>query len=306
MRWFVEIGQTADHTRRHVVNDAVAIFHPPFLLSLMIFGWGAVIETFQRHGVEYHCAFRIVDEDRLRPFDIFQLGICILVSSIYSFMGYIILRGFMNQLYMSTVLGIALYVLIPVAFSLYYRVHHRSSFQSLRETLHAILCALFAREKPSFREVFLANTITSMAKVFSDSISAMFLLIHLLGVPHVDAIFGPKSYAGLIFTCLPFILRLFLSLRLGYSGKTIQYWNALKHLMTMSVTVLSSLKFLIDDEKTWLAQFFYPWVTLVSLNTIVSFVWDVKVDWRMTLTRWIPPRPILRSKIFTEEQRHGT
>ncbi|XP_026393799.1 SPX and EXS domain-containing protein 1-like isoform X1 [Papaver somniferum] len=263
MRWFAKIDQTAGDTRRQVVDDAVAIFHPPFLL----------------------------------------LGFWILISSIYSFMGYVILRDFANQLYPSTVLAIALYVLIPVTFSLYYQVNHESTFRSLKETLHAILCALFARGEPSFGEVFLADIITSMAKVFSDSISAMFLLIHLVGVPQVDAIFGPKSFAALVFTCLPFLLRLFQSLRLGLSGKTIHYWNTLKHLITMSVTVLSSFKFLLDDENTWIAKLFYPWIILGSLNTISCFVWDVKVDCTLTLTRRIPDRPVLRSRIFTEEQR---
>ncbi|RZC44864.1 hypothetical protein C5167_037813 [Papaver somniferum] len=71
----------------------------------------------------------------------------------------------------------------------------------------------------------------------------------------------------------------------------------------MSVTVLSSFKFLLDDENTWIAKLFYPWIILVSLNTISCFVWDVKVDWTLTLTRRIPDRPVPRSRIFTEEQR---
>ncbi|MCL7039885.1 hypothetical protein MKW94_008726 [Papaver nudicaule] len=114
----------------------------------------------------------------------------------------------------------------------------------------------------------------------------MFLLIHLLGVPQVDAIFGPKSFAALIFTCLPFMFRLVQSLRLGFSGKKIQFLNVVKLVLTMSVTALSSWKFLLDDEETCST-------TILSVDNIGLSKYDLLRT---------PDRPVLPSKIVTEEK----
>ncbi|KAI3891801.1 hypothetical protein MKX03_008427, partial [Papaver bracteatum] len=52
-----------------------------------------------------------------------------------------------------------------------------------------------------------------------------------------------------------------------------------KHGLTIAVTSLSSMKFLIKDEKNWKLQFGTWWFYSALLNTILCFGWDVAVDW---------------------------
>ncbi|KAI3951667.1 hypothetical protein MKW92_005797, partial [Papaver armeniacum] len=55
----------------------------------------------------------------------------------------------------------------------------------------------------------------------------------------------------------------------------------LKHALTMVVTTLSSLKFLIKNENNWSQQFALCWLILALLNGISCFLWDVLMDWEI-------------------------
>ncbi|KAI3891795.1 hypothetical protein MKX03_008421, partial [Papaver bracteatum] len=53
------------------------------------------------------------------------------------------------------------------------------------------------------------------------------------------------------------------------------------HVLNMAITILSSLKLLIKDEKLWWVQYGQWWFAFAIVNTILGFAWDIFIDWDM-------------------------
>ncbi|XP_026380004.1 uncharacterized protein LOC113274821 isoform X2 [Papaver somniferum] len=156
---------------------------------------------------------------------------------------------------------------------------------------------------PTFRQAFLASIITSLAKVLADMVSAIALMIHIYGVKCADTYLGQRSVIALVITCVPFIYQFVQSLLAGfYEPNRMQYLNASKHLLTMTMMMISSVKYLLEDHTLWSASFGRWWIVLVVLNSVACFLWEFYQDWNLSMTMiFLQANPRIKSKIITKK-----
>ncbi|KAI3891817.1 hypothetical protein MKX03_008443 [Papaver bracteatum] len=132
-------------------------------------------------------------------------------------------------------------------------------------------------------------------------VSGIAVIIHLLGVKCADQYLGSTSAIAIIVTCLPFLYGFLQSLLKGYwEGDTHQYLNACKHLLTVAMTIISAMKYILKDETSWYRYFSGAWFPLVVLNTLACFAWDISKDWNLRISQFIVEKKLVRPSVTSK------
>ncbi|KAK9225935.1 hypothetical protein WN943_010980 [Citrus x changshan-huyou] len=143
-------------------------------------------------------------------------------------------------------------------------------------------------EAISFSDFFLADILTSMAKVAT---IAWF---------EADSVCGSHSVAIPLVLVLPYLFRLFQCLRqYKDTREKTALFNALKYSTAVPVIFLSALKYHVLPG-SW-TNFYRPlWLLSSVLNSLYSFYWDITRDWDLScFTRIFKfNRPHLCSYLF--------
>ncbi|KAH9793039.1 EXS domain-containing protein [Citrus sinensis] len=149
----------------------------------------------------------------------------------------------------------------------------------------------------SFSDFFLADILTSMAKVFSDLERSVCRMVHrqvaTIAWFEADSVCGSHSVAIPLVLVLPYLFRLFQCLR--------QYKDTREKtaLFNVPVIFLSALKYHVLPG-SW-TNFYRPlWLLSSVLNSLYSFYWDITRDWDLScFTRIFKfNRPHLCSYLF--------
>ncbi|KAG4989581.1 hypothetical protein JHK85_032564 [Glycine max] len=126
----------------------------------------------------------------------------------------------------------------------------------------------------SFADFFLANILTSMAKVAT------------IAWLEADSVCGSHSVAIPLVLVLPYLFRLNQCLRqYKDTGEKTTLLNALKYSTAVPMIFLSALKYHVFFLERW-TNFYRPlWLLSGVVNSSYSFYWDVNRDW--DLSRWL-------------------
>ncbi|KAH9744620.1 EXS domain-containing protein [Citrus sinensis] len=156
----------------------------------------------------------------------------------------------------------------------------------------------------SFSDFFLADILTSMAKVFSDLERSVCRMVHrqvaTIAWFEADSVCGSHSVAIPLVLVLPYLFRLFQCLRqYKDTREKTALFNALKYSTAVPVIFLSALKYHVLPG-SW-TNFYRPlWLLSSVLNSLYSFYWDITRDWDLScFTRIFKfNRPHLCSYLF--------
>ncbi|KAL5132158.1 Xenotropic and polytropic retrovirus receptor 1 [Glycine soja] len=138
----------------------------------------------------------------------------------------------------------------------------------------------------SFADFFLADILTSMAKVFSDLERSVCRMVHrqvaTIAWLEADSVCGSHSVAIPLVLVLPYLFRLNQCLRqYKDTGEKTTLLNALKYSTAVPVIFLSALKYHVFPER-W-TNFYRPlWLLSGVVNSSYSFYWDVNRDWDLS------------------------
>ncbi|KAL9274944.1 SPX and EXS domain-containing protein [Drosera capensis] len=135
----------------------------------------------------------------------------------------------------------------------------------------------------SFSDFFVADIMTSMAKVFSDLERSACRMLHgqvaTIAWFEADSVCGSHSVAIPLVLVLPYIFRLFQCLRqYKDTGEKSSVLNALKYSTAVPVIFLSALKYHVFPDR-WTNIYRPLWLLSSLLNSMYSFYWDVNRDW---------------------------
>lgn len=180
-------------------------------------------------------------------------------------------------------------------------IFYLSSRYYLLRTLWRIVLPLQAI---SFSDFFLADILTSMAKVFSDLERSVCRMVHrqvaTIAWFEADSVCGSHSIAIPLVLVLPYLFRLFQCLRqYKDTREKTTLFNALKYSTAVPVIFLSALKYHVLPD-SW-TDFYRPlWLLSSVLNSLYSFYWDITRDWDLScFTRIFKfNRPHLCSYLF--------
>ncbi|KAK8997829.1 hypothetical protein V6N11_012366 [Hibiscus sabdariffa] len=139
----------------------------------------------------------------------------------------------------------------------------------------------------SFPDFFLADILTSMAKVFSDLERSVCRMVHhqvaTIAWLEADSVCGSHSAAIPLVLVIPYTWRLMQCLRqyMDTKEKT-TLLNALKYSTAVPVIFLSALKYHVLPD-TWTCVYRRLWLFSSVVNSLYSFYWDVTHDWDLSV-----------------------
>ncbi|KHG03757.1 SPX and EXS domain-containing 1 [Gossypium arboreum] len=139
----------------------------------------------------------------------------------------------------------------------------------------------------SFPDFFLADILTSMAKVFSDLERSVCRMLHnqvaTIAWFEADSICGSHSVAIPLVLVIPYIWRLMQCLRQYKDTKEkTTLFNALKYSTAVPVIFLSALKYHVLPDR-WTYVYHPLWLISSFVNSLYSFYWDVTRDWDLSV-----------------------
>ncbi|KAL2990630.1 hypothetical protein AAZX31_11G213700 [Glycine max] len=160
-------------------------------------------------------------------------------------------------------------------------------FSSRYFFLRTLWRIVFPLQAISFADFFLANILTSMAKVFSDLERSVCRMVHrqvaTIAWLEADSVCGSHSVAIPLVLVLPYLFRLNQCLRqYKDTGEKTTLLNALKYSTAVPMIFLSALKYHVFFLERW-TNFYRPlWLLSGVVNSSYSFYWDVNRDWDLS------------------------
>ncbi|KAH9788142.1 EXS domain-containing protein [Citrus sinensis] len=138
----------------------------------------------------------------------------------------------------------------------------------------------------TFPDFFLADILTSMAKVFSDLERSICRMVHrqvaTIAWFEADSVCGSHSIAIPLVLVFPYLCRLLQCLRQYKDTKEkTTLLNALKYSTAVPVIFLSALKYHVFPHK-WSSVYRPLWLLSSVINSLYSFYWDVTRDWDLS------------------------
>ncbi|KAF5726435.1 SPX and EXS domain-containing protein 1-like isoform X3 [Tripterygium wilfordii] len=235
--------------RDRFLYEAFLYYNPLLLVTMMVWLWGINLWVFSQSTVNY-----------AKIFDLDQ-----------------------NHLTHREISKVLLYCAVAMILIFPFDIFYLSSRYYFLRTLWRIVLPLQAI---TFSDFFVADILTSMAKVFSDLERSACRMVHrqvaTIAWFEADSVCGSHSVAIPLVLVLPYLFRLFQCLRQYKDMKEkTSLFNAFKYSTAVPVIFLSALKYHVLPEK-W-TNFYRPlWLLSSVLNSLYSFYWDVTRDWDLS------------------------
>ncbi|XP_026378470.1 xenotropic and polytropic retrovirus receptor 1 homolog [Papaver somniferum] len=144
----------------------------------------------------------------------------------------------------------------------------------LRERAKGMLAL---RNLPRFRDLFLADLLTSVHKAFADIVCSLFRWYKGPGDKAAwddDAMCGGHYIVVTIAMSIPFLIRFFQCIREWNPKSTV---NAAKYSLSLAMLVFNALDAAHSSQKTWRGSY----ILVATCSSFGSFMWDILVDWNM-------------------------
>ncbi|KAH7422254.1 hypothetical protein KP509_12G000100 [Ceratopteris richardii] len=274
------VMRTTAETRSHLLYETFLYYNPFLLVAGMLWLWGINLRVFSAFKVNYAKVFDL-DGTHLMWKGIWMIALWITLGVLTSMTLYLYLSSHGSSLAASQ--PVLLYSVIPLMMVLPFDALFVSSRIFFLRTLVRII---FPLQPITFADFFVADILTSMAKVLSDLERAACRMFH--GQVATLSWFEPDSTCGshsIWIPCvlaLPYVFRFFQCLR-QYSDTRDNtcIFNALKYASSFPVILLSALKYHVTLD-LWHGLYRPLWLLSGLINTCFSFYWDIRRDWDLS------------------------
>ncbi|RDX71767.1 SPX and EXS domain-containing protein 1, partial [Mucuna pruriens] len=292
--------------------EAFLYYNPLLLVTMMVWLWGVNLWVFLQSSVSYGKVFDL-DQSHLTNKEIWKCSTWMTIIVPTSMTAYLYLYShgevslaasqprslfsppvecdcFEYDIYWLVLihiffntLNVLLYILVAVILIFPFDIFYLSSRYFFLRTLFRIA---FPLQPITFPDFFLADILTSMAKVFSDLERSVCRMVNkqvaTIAWLEADSVCGSHSVAIPIVLVLPYIWRLLQCLRQYRDTKERNcLFNALKYSTAVPVIFLSALKYHVLHEK-WSTLYRPMWLLSSVINSLYSFYWDITRDWDLS------------------------
>ncbi|XP_027340057.1 SPX and EXS domain-containing protein 1-like [Abrus precatorius] len=278
--WDSVMRMSADK-RDLFLYEAFLYFNPLLLTALMVWLWGINLWFFAQGGVNYAKIFDL-DQNHLTHREIWKCATWMTIIVPTSMTAYIYLYSHGEVSYAASQ-PVLLYAAVVMVLIFPYDIFYFSPRYYFLRTLWRIVLPV---QVISFSDFFLADILTSMAKVFSDLERSVCRMVHrqvaTIAWLEADSVCGSHSVAIPLVLVLPYLFRLNQCLRqYKDTGEKTTLLNALKYSTAVPVIFLSALKYHVFPDR-W-TNFYRPlWLLSSVVNSSYSFYWDVTRDWDLS------------------------
>ncbi|KAB2043431.1 hypothetical protein ES319_D01G016800v1 [Gossypium barbadense] len=281
--WQSVMRMSAD-LRDLFLYEAFLYYNPLLLVTTMVWLWGINLWVFSRSNINYAKIFDL-DQNHLTHREIWKCATWMTIIVPTSMTAYLYLYS-NGEVSLAASQPVLLYFAVVMLLIFPFDIFYFSSRYYLLRALWRIVLPLQAI---TFSDFFLADILTSMAKVFSDIERSVCRMVHrqvaTIAWFEADSVCGSHSVAIPLVLVLPYLFRFFQCLRQYRDiGERSALLNALKYSTAVPVIFLSALKYHVLPE-SW-TNFYRPlWLLSSVLNSLYSFYWDVARDWDFSFAR---------------------
>ncbi|KAL8138433.1 hypothetical protein V2J09_004434 [Rumex salicifolius] len=257
--WDSVMRMSAD-LRDLFLYEAFLYYNPLLLVTLVVWLWGVNLWIFSLSTVNYAKIFDL-DQNHLTHRDIWKCAMWMTITVPTSMTAYLYLYSH-GEVSLAASQPVLLYI-------------------------GAAMILIFPFDAVTFADFFLADILTSMAKVFSDLERSACRMFHrqvaTIAWFEADSVCGSHAAAIPVVLVLPYLFRLFQCLRVYKDTREkSSLLNALKYSTAVPVIFLSALKYHVFPDR-W-KDFYRPlWLLSSVVNSMYSFYWDVTRDWDMRI-----------------------
>ncbi|KAK5844029.1 uncharacterized protein LOC108480439 isoform X2 [Gossypium arboreum] len=281
--WQSVMRMSAD-LRDLFLYEAFLYYNPLLLVTTMVWLWGINLWVFSGSNINYAKIFDL-DQNHLTHREIWKCATWMTIVVPTSMTAYLYLYS-NGEVSLAASQPVLLYFAVVMLLIFPFDIFYFSSRYYLLRALWRIVLPFQAITFPDF---FLADILTSMAKVFSDIERSVCRMVHrqvaTIAWFEADSVCGSHSVAIPLVLVLPYLFRFFQCLRQYRDiGERSALLNALKYSTAVPVIFLSALKYHVLPE-SW-TNFYRPlWLLSSVLNSLYSFYWDVARDWDFSFAR---------------------
>ncbi|KAI4322563.1 hypothetical protein L6164_022243 [Bauhinia variegata] len=278
--WDSVMRMSADK-RDLFLYEAFLYYNPLLLVALMVWLWGINLWFIAQAGVNYAKIFDL-EQNHLTHKEIWRCATWMTIIVPTSMTAYLYLYSHGEVSYAASqpvILYAAVGMILIFPFDIFY-------FSSRYYFLRTLWRIVFPLQAISFSDFFVADILTSMAKVFSDLERSVCRMVHrqvaTIAWLEADSVCGSHSVAIPLVLVLPYLFRLFQCLRqYKDTGEKTTLLNALKYSTAVPVIFLSALKYHVFPDR-W-TNFYRPlWLLSSVVNSLYSFYWDLSRDWDLS------------------------
>lgn len=268
--------------RNNLLYETFLYYNPLFLVAMMVLLWGINIWGFSISRINYAKVFEL-DNTHLSYKEIWMIALWVTMIVLTSMASYLYLSSH-GKGPVAASQPVLLYSALPLIMMLPIDVLYVSSrIFFLRTVIRLIL----PFQPITFADFFVADVLTSMAKVISDLERATCRMFHgqvaTLSWFEADSTCGSHSIWIPRVLSLPYLCRFFQCLRQYIDTKDRTcIFNALKYATAFPVILLSALKYHITAE-SWEGIYRPLWLLSSLINSCFSFYWDISRDWDLSL-----------------------
>ncbi|KAG6545709.1 hypothetical protein Mapa_012894 [Marchantia paleacea] len=264
--------------RTRFLGEVFLYYNPMFMVALVLWLWGINLYVFAYSRISYAKVFDL-DPSHLTHRDIWKIagGLTMMVLTSMSLYMYFYSHGQLNY---AAAQPLFLYCALPLFLGLPLNVCYASSRFFFLNTLARLAVPL---NPITFADFFVADVLTSMAKVFSDMERALCTMyFYQVAKPELairPGMCGSDSVWIPFILAFPYACRFFQCLRQYSDTKDKScLFNALKYATAFPVIGLSALKYHIMWD-VWLTRFRPLWLFFSLINSCYSYYWDLSRDW---------------------------
>nr|DAD30314.1 TPA_asm: hypothetical protein HUJ06_009165 [Nelumbo nucifera] len=261
--------------------EAFLYYNPLLLVTMMVWLWGVNLWVFAQSGVSYMKIFDL-DQNHLTHREIWKSATWMTIIVPTSMTAYLYLYSH-GEVSLAASQPVLLYAIVAMVLLFPFDIFYLSSRYYLLRTLWRIFLPL---QPISFSDFFLADILTSMAKVFSDLERSVCRMVHrqvaTIAWFEADSVCGSHSIAIPLVLVFPYMCRFLQCLRQYKDTKEkTTLLNALKYSTAVPVIFLSALKYHVLPDR-WTNNFRPLWLLSSVVNSLYSFYWDVTRDWDLS------------------------
>ncbi|XP_010246611.1 PREDICTED: SPX and EXS domain-containing protein 1-like isoform X3 [Nelumbo nucifera] len=261
--------------------EAFLYYNPLLLVTMMVWLWGVNLWVFAQSGVSYMKIFDL-DQNHLTHREIWKSATWMTIIVPTSMTAYLYLYSH-GEVSLAASQPVLLYAIVVMVLLFPFDIFYLSSRYYLLRTLWRIFLPL---QPISFSDFFLADILTSMAKVFSDLERSVCRMVHrqvaTIAWFEADSVCGSHSIAIPLVLVFPYMCRFLQCLRQYKDTKEkTTLLNALKYSTAVPVIFLSALKYHVLPDR-WTNIFRPLWLLSSVVNSLYSFYWDVARDWDLS------------------------
>ncbi|XP_043696313.1 SPX and EXS domain-containing protein 5-like isoform X2 [Telopea speciosissima] len=249
--------------------------------TMMVWFWGVNLWVFAQSTINYAKIFDLA-QDHLTHSEIWKCATWMTIIVPTSMTAYLYLYSH-GEVSLAASQPVLLYAAVIMVLIFPFEIFYLSSRYYFLRTLWRIMLPVQAI---TFSDFFVADILTSMAKVLSDLERSVCRMVHrqvaTIAWFEADSVCGSHSIAIPLVLVFPYMCRFFQCLRQHKDTKEkTALLNALKYSTAVPVIFLSALKYHVFPDN-WTNIYRPLWLLSSFINSLYSFYWDVNRDWDLS------------------------